>query len=79
MEFLYDKSIQAGSEEDTGKEEVLVEFSVQELKDTFENSITSFGKKVSIEEVEDALFYLSRIDAIKIEGAFSLDVQPIDH
>ena len=30
----------------------------------------SFGEKVSIEEVEDALFYLSRIDAIKIEGGF---------
>lgn len=70
VEFLYDKSIQAGSEEDTRKEEVLVEFSVQELKDTFENSITSFGKKVSIVDVEDALFYLSRIDAIKIEGGF---------
>ncbi|MEZ5148636.1 MAG: AAA family ATPase, partial [Bacteroidales bacterium] len=29
-----------------------------------------FGKKVSIEDVEDTLFYLSRIEAIKIEGGF---------
>ena len=26
--------------------------------------------KVSIEDIEDSLFYLSRIDAIKIEGGF---------
>lgn len=68
IEFLYSKSnvnISLGD-----KAEVLVEFSVHELKDLFENSIASFGKKVSIEEVEDALFYLSRIDAIKIEGGF---------
>ena len=53
-----------------GKEEVLVEFSVLELKDAYENAIMSFGKKVSLQEVEDALFYLSRIEAIKIEGGF---------
>lgn len=70
VEFLYEKSIQGSTAEDAGKEEVLVEFSIHELKDAFENSLASFGKKVSVEEVEDALFYLSRIDAIKIEGGF---------
>lgn len=70
VEFLYDKSIQCGSDEDAAKEEVLVEFSVHELKEAFEHSVTSFGKTVSVEDVEDALFYLSRIDAIKIEGGF---------
>jgi ATP-dependent DNA helicase RecQ len=70
VEFLYEKSILNNSGDDAGKEEVLVEFSVHELKDAFENSITSFGRKVSIEDVEDTLFYLSRIDAIKIEGGF---------
>lgn len=70
VEFLYEKSNLDISKGSAGKEEMLVEFSVHELKDAFENSITSFGEKVSIEEVEDALFYLSRIDAIKIEGGF---------
>lgn len=70
VDFLYEKSNLIISAEDEIKEEVLVEFSVHELKDAFENSIASFGKKITIEDVEDALFYLSRIDAIKIEGGF---------
>jgi ATP-dependent DNA helicase RecQ len=68
--FLHEKSNLNVSAADAGKEEVLVEFSVHELKEAFENSISSFGKKVSIEDIEDTLFYLSRIDAIKIEGGF---------
>lgn len=70
VEFLHEKSNLNVSAADVGKEEVLVEFSVHELKAAFENSIASFGKKVTIEDVEDALFYLSRIEAIKIEGGF---------
>lgn len=70
VECLYEKSLNSSSREDVGKEEVLVEFSVHELKDAFERSIASFGKKVSIDDIEDTLFYLSRIDAIKIEGGF---------
>jgi len=70
VEYLYGKSSLNISEEDKDKEEVLVEFSVHELKEAFENSIASFGKKVSIDDVEDTLFYLSRIEAIKIEGGF---------
>lgn len=70
VEFLHEKSNLDLSKDDDQKEEGLVEFSVHELKEVFENSILSFGKKVSIEEVEDALFYLSRIEAIKIEGGF---------
>lgn len=65
--FLYDRST-----ENTGadKEEALIEFSVLELKEAFERSIEAFGRKISLEEVEDALFYLSRIEALKIEGGF---------
>jgi ATP-dependent DNA helicase RecQ len=70
VEFLYEKSNLNISKEDAEKEEVLVEFSVHQVKDAFDNSIMSFGKKVSIEDVEDTLFYLSRIEAIKIEGGF---------
>jgi len=70
VEFLYEKSNVNISEDDKEKEEVLVEFSVHELKEAFENRIQLFEIKVSIEDIEDTLFYLSRIDAIKIEGGF---------
>lgn len=70
VEFLYDKSKANIAKDEIEKEEVLVEFSVHELKDEFEKRPKLFEMKVSIEDIEDALFYLSRIDAIKIEGGF---------
>lgn len=50
--------------------EILVEFSVHELRDNYVNTSSLFKIDASIEDVEDALFYLSRIEAIKIEGGF---------
>jgi len=70
VEFLFEKSNLDMSEEDAGKEEVLVEFSVLELKTEYERQQGLFQTKVSLEEIEDTLFWLSRIDAIKIEGGF---------
>ncbi len=70
IEFLYERSNLNVSEIEPDKEEVLIEFSVHELKNAFEKSMMSFGEKVSIEDIEDALFYLSRIEAIQIEGGF---------
>jgi ATP-dependent DNA helicase RecQ len=53
------------------EEEALVEFSVHELKDAFDANLDGFFKKeVSIDDVEDVLLYLCKIDAIKIEGGF---------
>ncbi len=68
VEFFYEKSNLGAAEVE--KEEVLIEFSVHELKNAFEKRPQLFEVKVSIEEIEDALFYLSRIEAIKIEGGF---------
>lgn len=70
VEFLYEKSNLNIAEDEKEKEEVLVEFSVHELKDEFEKRPKLFEMKVSLEDIEDTLFYLSRIDAIKIEGGF---------
>ncbi|REG82491.1 ATP-dependent helicase [Algoriphagus antarcticus] len=70
VEFLYQKSILNSSEGDFAKEEVLVEFSVHEMKAAYENSPSLFKLKISIDDIEDTLFYLSRISAIKIEGGF---------
>jgi len=70
VEYLYQKSNSISASSEKEKEEVLVEFSVQELKNEFERRPNLFEMKVSIEDIEDTLFYLSRIDAIKIEGGF---------
>lgn len=70
LDYLYQRSLQNSSEDESSKEEVLVEFSVLELKIEFENKQTLFHTKVNTDDVEDALFYLSRIEALKIEGGF---------
>jgi ATP-dependent DNA helicase RecQ len=69
VEFLYEKSktVKAESEQ---SDEVLVEFSILEIKEGFERNAGLFQKNVTSGEVEDALFYLSRIEALKIEGGF---------
>ncbi|VAW12445.1 ATP-dependent DNA helicase RecQ, partial [hydrothermal vent metagenome] len=51
-------------------DEILVEFSVHELKDCYEKHDSLFKLEVTVTDIEDALFYLSRIEAIKIEGGF---------
>lgn len=70
VEYLYKKSNLNIAEGEKEKEEVLVEFSVHELKDEFDKLPKLFETKISIEDIEDTLFYLSRIDAVKIEGGF---------
>lgn len=70
VEYLYAKSSLNAAKDELEREEVLVEFSVQELKTAYENSPNLFKLKISIDDVEDTLFYLSRIEAIKIEGGF---------
>lgn len=70
VEYLYEKSNLDISEDDKDKDEVLVEFSVRELKEEFEKKQRLFDLKVTIDDIDDTLFYLSRIEAIKIEGGF---------
>ena len=70
VEYLYDKSNLNVTEENKDKLEILVEFSVHELKDEFEKMPRLFDMKITLDDVEDTLFYLSRIEAIKIEGGF---------
>lgn len=68
VDFLFERSMSNPFSEI--KEEVPVEFSVLELKEAYENNSQLFKKSITIIDVEDALFYLSRIGAIKIEGDF---------
>lgn len=67
VRYLFNKTKDAQTE---SKSEILVEFSVHELKEAYEKESILFKQVVSIEDIEDTLFYLSRIDAIKIEGGF---------
>ncbi len=68
-EYLYKKSNEFKPQENIS-EDVLIEFSVQELKEIVEKEQGMFAMQISIDDIEDTLFYLSRIEAIKIEGGF---------
>ncbi|MDY0017805.1 MAG: RecQ family ATP-dependent DNA helicase [Candidatus Delongbacteria bacterium] len=70
VSYLYKKSLTSREDENLNQNEILVEFSVHELKDHYKNDTTLFKLDVSIEDIEDTLFYLSRIGALKIEGGF---------
>ena len=70
VDYLYQKSRKNAAQSEPEKDEMLVEFSVHELKEKYEKSIQLFKLNISIDDIEDTLFYLSRIDAIKIEGGF---------
>lgn len=74
-DYLYERmSVQSGVPDGgiqaAEGDAVPVEFSVLGLKEAYENSLSVFSPAVSSADVEDALFYLSRIGAIKIEGGF---------
>lgn len=69
IELLHERSTSI-SESDSNNDEALVEFSVHELKAAYDASQNLFKLDVSIDDIEDTLFYLSRIEAIKIEGGF---------
>jgi len=68
-EYLYDKMQRMRDVKETD-EEVLVEFSLVELKDALAQMGGLFRTAPDLAEVEDTLFFLSRIEAIKLEGGF---------
>lgn len=67
VEQLQEKALSA---EEDKKEEALVEFSILELKEAYEFQPSLFHQEANSAEIEDALFYLSRIGSIKLEGGF---------
>jgi len=68
-EYLYKKTapLSFAAEE---QEELLIEFSVQELKEMIDSAQGLFTINASLNEIEDSLFYLSKIGAIRIDGGF---------
>jgi ATP-dependent DNA helicase RecQ len=70
LKYLFDKTRNTQNKNKEESSEILVEFSVHELRDNYVNESALFKVDASIEDIEDALFYLSRIEALKIEGGF---------
>ena len=66
IDYLYLKAVSESSA--VKSEDAAVEFSVLELKDEFDHNV--LGQKAAREEIEDALYYLLKIGAMKIDGGF---------
>lgn len=66
IDYLYSKVL-SEAETQSG-EDAVVGFSVLELKEEFDYNL--FGEKADTDEIEDALYYLLKINALKIEGGF---------
>ncbi len=70
LEYLPEITNRTSYEQESTSEEIPVEFSLLELKEQYNKQLTLGATPASRADVEDALFYLTRIDAIKIEGGF---------
>ena len=66
IDYLYLKVSNGQESQDT--EDVKVDFSILELKEEFGRNL--FGEDAKNDEIEDALYYLLKIGAMKIEGGF---------
>ncbi len=69
INYLYDKIRRNPDDYEQSQNIILIEFSVYELKEAYNNNPFS-AYKLDTNDIEDTLFYLSRIDALKIEGGF---------
>ena len=75
LERLYKRREGVNAEQDEA--DVLVGFSVLELKRAYEEDAFLFKRAIAIADIEDALFYLSRIEALRVEGGFLILYSPM--
>lgn len=68
--YLFEQYKNNTTDQEDNKDEYLIEFSVHELKSAYEQSFDLTKITISLQDIEDTLFYLSRIEAIKIDGGF---------
>lgn len=66
VDHLFDKSL----EKRTEKEEVLVQFSLMELKNEYEAQLRFDNMDIAAADVEEALLYLSKTSSMRLEGGF---------
>jgi ATP-dependent DNA helicase RecQ len=67
ISYLFEKSQEI---KNTDLPEVLIEFSILEIHEHVNKVNPDLSSSFSIKEIEDALFYLSRIESLKVEGGF---------
>lgn len=68
VQYLFEKTTNNTNSE---KEEVIVQFSVLELKSAYSEQLTFVATyTASISDIEDALLYLAKIGALSLEGGF---------
>jgi ATP-dependent DNA helicase RecQ len=70
IDYLYPKVTDSQNDE-----EAIVSFSILELKEGFDHNL--LDEKAETDEIEDALYYLQKIGAIKIEGGFLIIYNPM--
>jgi len=68
--FIIDYLYQKIDKNNILKKEINVSFSVHELKTEYQKQTVLVHNNITNKDIEDALFYLSRINALKIEGGF---------
>ena len=83
VEYLFNKSIDTNTAKDP-QGNLAVEFSILELKENFENRPVLFKSSVTNKDVEDALFFLTKIEALTIDGGFfvvynGLGIERLEH
>ncbi|MBP1762272.1 MAG: ATP-dependent helicase, RecQ family, partial [Firmicutes bacterium] len=81
-EYLYSKSEKSSdlevSEYSRDKAETVgVVFSEIELLEEYHRGTALFNRKITLDDIEDALFYLSKIDSVKIAGGFMVIYSPM--
>ncbi len=69
IEYLYAKPGNSLSDQKENNNR-LIEFSVHELKEKYDSKPGMFDFKINIYDVEESLFFLSKIEALRIDGGF---------
>ncbi|MBR6618446.1 MAG: RecQ family ATP-dependent DNA helicase, partial [Oscillospiraceae bacterium] len=76
VDYLYEKAAESPV---NAKEETLVQFSVLELQNAYaERPTLTQAEHVSFEEIQDALLYLAKIDALQLDGGFLVLYQAME-
>ena len=70
IQYLFEKSNEPLKKTKGERGGSVFEFSVHELMEAYEKKGSLFNYKVNMYDVEDSLFFLSRIEALTIEGGF---------
>ena len=74
IKILYDNA----SKEPMVEKENLLPFSIIEIRKTLNKKTNLFNTKYTIDEIEEALYMLTKINALKIEGGFLVIYSPIN-